>query len=47
MKEFEFGIATEDGKIIAKFLNECDRDYSMDTLADVFDDCKFDAVEVK
>ena len=47
MEKFEFGIATEDGKIIAKFLNEGDRDYSMDALADMFDDCEFDAVEVK
>ena len=46
MEEFEYGIALK-GKIIAKFLHECDRDYSMDTLADMFDDCKFDAVEVK
>ena len=44
MENFEYGIALE-GKIIAKFVYETDRDYSMDALAEMFDDYKFDAVE--
>ncbi len=47
MEEFEYGIATSNGKIIAKFVHEVDRDYSMAVLAKMFDDCEFDAVEVK
>ncbi len=47
MEKFEYGIATKDGKIIAKFLHEVDRDYSMDALAEMFDDCEFNAVEVR
>ncbi len=38
---FNFAIANEKEDVIAIFLVECDRDYSMDTLAEVFDDCKF------
>ena len=46
MEKFEYGIKA-DGKLIAKFLCEHDRDSCMDALAEEFDDCEFDAVEVE
>lgn len=41
---FNFGITDEKENVIATFLVECDRDYSMDALAAAFDDCKFTPV---
>ncbi len=40
----EYHIKVESGKTIASFVNECDRDYCIDTLRDIFADCTFDAV---
>ncbi|KKN66077.1 hypothetical protein LCGC14_0475550 [marine sediment metagenome] len=30
-----------DGKVIARFVNECDRDYALDALAEQFPDSEF------
>lgn len=35
-----YHIKNESGSIIASFVNECDRDYSLDALSEVFDDCE-------
>jgi len=40
-----YHIKNEQGDIIASFVNECDRDYSLDALEDVFDDYKFTKYE--
>ena len=47
METFKYLIMMEDGKIIAKFLYEVDRNYSMDALANMFDDCEFKAMEAE
>ena len=44
MDDLRYGIAIE-GKIIAKFMCETDRDYCIDELAVHYEDCEFDAVE--
>ena len=46
MEKFEYGIK-EGGKLIAAFLCEHDRDRCIDALAEEFDDCEFNAVEVE
>ena len=33
-------IKNDKGDIIASFVNECDRDYSLDTLNEIFADCE-------
>ncbi len=36
-----------DGKLIAKFKNEADRDYCLGMLQEVYDDVEFKATEAK
>ena len=48
MDEFELRYRIKTGDVvIAAFLNEGDRNYCIDELAEIFDDCKFNAVEIE
>lgn len=38
----DYHIKSESGMIIASFVNESDRDYCIDTLRELYEDCKFD-----
>lgn len=37
MENLRFWLKTKDGATVARFLNECDRDYSFDALNEAFD----------
>jgi len=39
----KYHIRDDKGNIIASFVNECDRDYSLDALTKAFPDCNFRA----
>lgn len=41
----EYHINNENGQRIASFKHESDRDYCLETLQDVYDDCEFFAVD--
>lgn len=47
MNELKFGIAIEDGRIIAAFVNDYDRDMAIDVMREEFVDCEFDEVEIE
>lgn len=40
-----YHIKVESGETIASFVNESDRDYCIDTLREIYDDCVFDAID--
>ena len=42
--DMDYHIVNEAGDRIASFVNECDRDYCLDTLQEVFPDCTFTGV---
>ncbi len=43
----KYHIKNLSGETIASFLNESDRNYCIDILRDLYDDCVFDAVNGK
>ena len=40
----EYHINNEEGNTIASFEHENDRDYCLETLQDIYDDCEFTAI---